>query len=209
VLGPPHEVLTVDVADPEAVQRACAGMDAVINCTVVRPHPVQAFRVNCLGAYHVMRAAVANGIQRVVHTGPQLVTNDSPAGYWWDFDVPDDAPSRPGTSLYGHSKYLGQETVRLFAEQYDLQVPVLLFSSFVDPATASAREGGVFAMSVSWDDAGHAMRRALEAPSLPRPFERFHILADLPHGKYDNAKARRLLGWQPRDNLARLWAGGG
>jgi nucleoside-diphosphate-sugar epimerase len=52
------------------------------------------------------------------------------------------------------------------------------------------------------------MRRALEAPALPRPLELFHILADLPHGKYDNAKARRLLGWQPRDNLARLWAGG-
>ena len=206
VLGPPHETLEVDVTDLDQVWRACAGMDAIINCTVVRPHPVQAFRVNCLGAYHVMRAAVAHRIRRVVHTGPQLVTNDRPGGYWWDFDVPDDAPPRPGTWLYGHTKYLGQEVVRLFAEQYDLEAPTLLFSSFVNPETAQPREGGVFAMSVSWEDAGHAMRRALEAPDLPRPFEVFHILADLPHGKYSNAKARRLLGWRPRDSLAHLWA---
>jgi nucleoside-diphosphate-sugar epimerase len=135
-----------------------------------------------------------------------LVSDRRPSGYWWDFDVPDDAPARPAHGLYGHTKYLGQETVRLFAEQYDLSVPALLYSSFVDPDTATPQSGGVFPMSVSWDDAGHAMRRALEAPLLPRPFEVFHILADLPHGKYSNAKAKQLLGWTPRDNLAHLWA---
>ena len=206
LLGPPHEAMEVDVREIDQVLRACEGMDAIINCTVVRPHPVDAFLVNFLGAYNVVRAAVAHRIRRVVHTGPQLVTNDRPAGYWWDFDVPDDTPPRPSTWLYGHTKYLGQQTVRLFAETYDLEVPLLLYSSFVDPATARRQPGGVFAMSVSWDDAGHAMRRALETPELPSPFEIFHILADLPHGKYSNTKARRLLGWRPRDTLAHLWA---
>ena len=205
VLGPPHETRVVDVTDYAQVEAACAGMDAIVNCTVVRPHPVQAFLVNTIGAYHVMRAAVTHRIRRVVHTGPQLVASDRPAGYWWDFDVPDDAPARPGTSLYGMTKYLGQEIVRLFAEQYDLQVPALFYSSFVNPQTAQPRQDGVFAMTVSWEDAGRAMRHALEAPSLPRPFEIFHILADLPHGKFTNHKARHLLGWQPRDNLVELW----
>jgi nucleoside-diphosphate-sugar epimerase len=206
VLGPPHEAAVVDVADPAQVRAACAGMDAVVNCTVVRPDPVQAFRVNTLGAIHVLQAAAAHGIRRVVHTGPQLVTDDSPAGYWWDTEVPDDSPGRPGTSLYGHSKYLGQEAARAFAEHYGLEVPALYFSIFVNPETASAREGGVFPMTVSWEDAGLAVRRAVEAPALPRRLEVLHILADLPHGKYSNAKARRLLGWQPRDSLAHLWA---
>ncbi|MGH2371784.1 MAG: NAD-dependent epimerase/dehydratase family protein, partial [Chloroflexota bacterium] len=206
VLGPPHEMVEVDVTNLDQVLRACEGMDAIINCTVIRPHPVNAFLVNFLGAYNVMRAAVAHKIRRVVHTGPQLVTNERPSGFWWDFDVPDNAPPRPGTWLYGHTKYLGQETVRLFAETYDLQVPVLLYSIFANPETAKRRDGGVFAMTISWDDAGHAMRRALETPELPSPYEHFHILADLPHGKYSNAKARRLLGWQPRDSLAGLWA---
>ena len=60
-------------------------------------------------------------------------------------------------------------------------------------------------MTVSWEDAVLAVRRAVEAPALPRRLEVLHILADLPHGKYANAKARRLLGWQPRDTLARLY----
>jgi nucleoside-diphosphate-sugar epimerase len=206
VFPAPHETLQVDITDAAQVERACAGMDAIINCTVIRPDPVQAFRVNCLGAYHVMRAAVAHGIRRIVHTGPLQVSNDGPAGYGWDFAVPDDAPARPGVWLYAHSKFLGQEILRCFAEYYALEVPALYYSSFVDPATAHLQPGGVHPMSISWDDAGLGMRRALEAPTLPRPFEIFHMLTNLPHGKYSSAKAQRLLGWQPRDSLAHLWA---
>ncbi|HEY8743591.1 MAG TPA: NAD(P)-dependent oxidoreductase, partial [Chloroflexota bacterium] len=206
VLPPPHETMAVDVTDAEQVRRACTGMDAIINCTVVRPDPVEAFRVNFLGAHNIQRAAVAHSIRRIVQTGPLQVSNDTPAGYLWDFAVPDDAPARPGAWLYAHTKYLGQEVVRLFAEAYDLEVPVLLFSQFVDPETATPRIGGVHPMSISWEDAGLAMRRALETQTLPSAYEVFHILTDLPHGKYTNAKARRLLNWQPRDNLAHLWA---
>lgn len=206
VLTAPHEEVQVDVTDAAQVLQSCVEMDAVINCTVIRPHLEQAFRVNCLGAYHVMLAAVANGIRRVVHTGPLQVSSEWPSGYGWDFDVPDDAPGRAGVWIYGHSKFLGQEIVRLFAESYDLEVPALYYSAFVDPATAQPRPGGVHPMSISWDDAGMAMRRALEAPALPSPFEIFHILANLPHGKYSSVKAQRLLGWQPRDDLAHLWA---
>lgn len=205
LLEEPHEMREVDAANPEQVLHACEGMDAIVNCSVVRPHPVEAFRVNCLGAHNIMRAAVAHGIRRVVHTGPQQVTMDRPGGYWWDFDVPDEAPPRPGSLLYSHSKYLGQEICRIFAETWDLEVPVLLFSRFVTPQTARPNVDGMFPMTVSWADAGYAIRRALEVPVLPRPYEVFHILADLPHGKYSNEKAKRLLGWQPRDSLEHLW----
>jgi nucleoside-diphosphate-sugar epimerase len=201
LLDAPHEVMQVDVGDFDQVLRACEGMDAVLNCTVVRPHPVQAFVVNLIGAYHVMRAAVACGIRRVVHTGPLQVLNDRQGGYAWDFGIPDDAPPRPGAWLYLHTKYLGQEVVRLFAEQYHLEVPALLFCNFANPQTA--RRAGPF--TVSWEDAGHALRRALDVPSLPSPCEVLHILADLPHGKYSGAKAYRLLGWYPRDDLSGLW----
>jgi nucleoside-diphosphate-sugar epimerase len=52
---------------------------------------------------------------------------------------------------------------------------------------------------------GHSRLAAALATALPSPFEVFHILADLPHGKYSNEKAKRLLGWQPRDTLELLW----
>lgn len=205
LLAPPHELREVDVTDPAQVMAACAGMDAIVNCSVVRPHPVNAFLVNTIGAYNIARAAVAHDIRRVVQTGPQQVTMDRPGGYWWDFDVPDDAPARPGSLLYSHSKYLGQEILRIFAENHSLEVPVLLFSRFVDPGVNRPNIDGMFPMTVSWRDAALAIRCALEAPALPSPCEVFHILANLPHGKYRNEKAKRLLGWQPQDTLEHLW----
>lgn len=205
LLDPPHESRVVDVVDPEHVLAAARGMDAIINCTVVRPHPVQAFRVNTLGAYNVMRAAVACGIRRVVHTGPQQVTLPYPGGYWYDFGLGSDVPSRPGDRLYILSKFLGQEICRIFAEEHDLEVPTLLFSSFVNPTTPAPGTVGAFAFSISWNDSGEAMRQALRAPGFPHPFEVMHIVGDLPHGKYSNEKAKSLLAWQPRDRLEDHW----
>jgi nucleoside-diphosphate-sugar epimerase len=204
--SPPHSWSEVDVTDFDQVMRATEGADAVINCTVLRNVHDPAFLVNFIGAYNVMRAAVANGIRRVVHTGPLQVASEWPAGYGLDFDVPPDAPGRSGGRLYGHSKILGQEIVRLFADAYDLEVPVLLFTKFVDPATAKPQTGGVHPMSISWADAGEAMRHALEIPTLPSPFELFHITTRLPQGKYPGGKAERLLEWRPRDDLHHLWA---
>ena len=32
-----------------------------------------------------------------------------------------------------------------------------------------------------------------------------NVVADLPQGKFSNEKAKRLLGWQPRDRLSVSW----
>jgi nucleoside-diphosphate-sugar epimerase len=179
-------------------------MDAILNCTVIRHDPVEAFRVNTLGAYNIARAAVAHGIRRVVQTGPQLVTLAGGTGYWADYDVPGDAPPRAGDHLYGHSKYLGQEILRVFADHYGLEVPVLLFCIFIDPEReAPGRELNPF--TVSWEDAAHALRRALEVAAFPSPYEVMNVNADLPHGRVTNERAKRLLGWAPRHRLERFW----
>ena len=199
-----HECRAVDVSKPQKVIDAAEGMDAIINCTVNRPHPIYAWDVNCRGAHNVMKAAVVHGIKKIVHTGPQLYV--APHGYMHDWDVSEDSPSRPGTGLYGMSKHCGQEIVRAFAEAYDLQVITLVFSGFRDPHHPSWTPGtDVFPYTVSWDDTGEAFRLALEAPPLPRNFEIFHIIADLPHGKYPIDKAKRLLGFQPKDNFEAQW----
>ena len=57
-------------------------------------------------------------------------------------------------------------------------------------------------------DVPSAMRQAVRAPGFPRPFEVLHINADLPHGKYPNDKAKRLLAWQPRDRFESHWRRG-
>jgi nucleoside-diphosphate-sugar epimerase len=203
--GAPHEFRAVDVADGAAVQDAVAGADAVLNCTVVREEVSGAFRVNTLGAYNVLRAALKEGVRRVVHTGPQILSLDHPAGYGADFDVPADAPFRAGANVYFHSKYLGLEITRVFATNHGLEVAALLFSTFVDPEEPAPRRERLGPAAISWADAGTALRRAVELPALPSSFELLRILGDLPQGKFSNRKARRVLDWAPRDSLRHLW----
>src|SRR5947208_14755542 len=65
VLPPPHECRVVDVTDYAQVLEAARGMDALVNCTVVRSELGPAFGVNLVGAYNVVRAAVECGIRRI------------------------------------------------------------------------------------------------------------------------------------------------
>ncbi|HEU5090872.1 MAG TPA: NAD-dependent epimerase/dehydratase family protein, partial [Roseiflexaceae bacterium] len=54
-LAAPHDEMVADITDPAQVLAVCEGVDAIVNCSVVRHHPVEAFRVNTLGAYAIMR----------------------------------------------------------------------------------------------------------------------------------------------------------
>jgi nucleoside-diphosphate-sugar epimerase len=204
-LSEPHEMRQVDITDGDSVLEAAEGMDALLNCTVVREQAAGAFRVNTLGAYNVMRAAVAHQVKRVVHTGPQVVSLDHPAGYGADFGVPDEAPIRAGANVYFHSKYLGLEICRVFAENYGVEVLALLFSTFVNPQEPGRTRGRLGPATVSWNDAGDALQRALDISTLPSTFEVIRILGDLPSARFTNEKAKRVLGWAPRDSLLHLW----
>ena len=195
-----HEFLQTDVTDPAQVLKAAEGMDAIVNLSVVRPDPVLSFRVNMLGAYNVMRAAVAHTIKRVVHTGPEVIIT----GYWLDHDVTVEAPPRPGTNYYLLTKYLGQEVVRSFAEHHSLGVIALYFHVF-QPDDAAEPHRGASPFLVSWDDTGRAFRCAVEAPTMPNRYEPFIITGDLPHGKFSAEKAKRLLGWQPQHAFPQHW----
>ena len=207
VLPPPHEARQVDVTDYDQVLEAARGMDALVNCTVVRPHLVPAFHVNLIGAYNVAKAAVELGIRRIIHTGPYHIYLDHNADYWWEHDVPEDAPLRPGGDLYALTKFLGGEVTRVFAERHGLEVVTFLYCHFM-PADGGEREdgSGCGPFVTSWEDCGEAFLYGLRAPSLPRPHEPFFICADVPHGKYPPHKAERLLGWRPRHRFERLWA---
>ncbi|WP_395090897.1 NAD-dependent epimerase/dehydratase family protein [Armatimonas sp.] len=199
----PHEEVFLDVRDFGSVLAACNGCDAIINLTVVRPDFIEAFLVNSLGAYNIGRAAAQLGIRRVVQTGPQLITLHGENDFTDDFHLACDSPTRPGRYLYGHSKFLGNEALRVFAEWHDLEVPNVMFNGFAQPDAVS--EHGSSAMMLSWQDAARAIKCALEVPSLPSPYEEFHCVADFPHDQCRTDKAERLLGWKPQDTLEGLW----
>lgn len=202
-LAPPHEEVAFDVCDFESVLQACRGCDAIINLTVRRSELREAFRVNALGAYNVGRAAAQLGVRRVLQTGPQLHTLHGENDYIGDFQLGADTPPRPGRHLYGHSKFLGNQALRVVAEWHDLEVANLMFNAVAHADDVGAQNTP--AMVISWRDVARAVRCALEVPSLPSPYEEFYCGADLPHDQCRSDKAERLLGWVAQDSLDGLW----
>ena len=157
VLGPPHENRVVDITDYAQVLAACEGMDAAINVSVVRPHPVLAFQVNMVGAYNVAKACVACGIKRLIHTGPFHTSLNHNADYWHDFQVEADIPLHPGDDLYAVSKYLGGHITRVFAEREGLEVLAFVYTHFRPREVLPEEQGqGVHPYTTSWEDTGEA-----------------------------------------------------
>ena len=202
----PHETMTVDVSDLYQVRRAAEGCDVIVNCAVLRPHRQVAWDVNTMGTYNAMRVAVDMGHERLINTGPHFTITGEPYDTY-DFGIVEEVPAHAGTNLYALSKSAGQEICQIFTEQYPIQVLCMLFLNFrstnpEDPGFGGRRHG-LNPFSVTFPDAARAIRCSLEADvgKLPSRNEVFFVTADLPHGKYSNDKAQRLLGWRPQDSL--------
>ncbi|MCL4830817.1 MAG: NAD(P)-dependent oxidoreductase [Caldilineaceae bacterium] len=201
----PGEFIQVDVVNREQVLAAAEGMDAIINLSVLRQDRKIAFDVNTLGCYHMMEAAVTHGIRRVINTGPHF-TLAGRSYEMFDYDIGPDIPPQPGTNLYALSKSLGHQISRVYAEQHDLYVQMYLFYNFRDPTDVPL--GSRHApFSISWENAAEVFSLGLEIPfeKLPSRCEAFNIFTDMPHGKFSNEKAKRILGFQPRNDISGLW----
>ena len=68
----PGEFVQVDASSLEQVVNAAAGMDAIVNLSVLRQDRKLAFDVNTLGCYNTMQAALIHKIRRVINTGPHF-----------------------------------------------------------------------------------------------------------------------------------------
>jgi nucleoside-diphosphate-sugar epimerase len=210
---PGHEFVRVDISSIEQVMKAAEGMDAIVNCSVVRQDPQLAFDVNMVGCWNMMTAAVKHGIRRVINTGPHLAfTGATYEGV--DYDISADVPPHSGTNLYGLTKSLGQEVCQVFAEHHDIYVLEYLFYNFRDPQEVTLsnfnylRQGSdPVTFVVSGTDAGEAFRLGIEidVAKLPSRCEVFLILTDMPHRKFRNDKAKRILGFAPKDDISPLW----
>lgn len=205
-LPEPHEFVEVDVTDGAQVRAAAVGSDCLVNVSVLRQDVVLAFRVNMLGAWHVMQAAIAEGIRKVVHTGPALSIAPFPAAQW-DRALDGTQFLRGGDWVYLLSKLLGQEVVRLLAEEHGIAAPVLLWVGFTSPERLA--ESGPAPhpndFCVTWADTGVAMRAAVDVASLPEPSPVINILAPSPTDRWTTDRARDLLGWEASDSLEPYW----
>ena len=190
-----------DISDYGQVLAAAEGMDAIMNFTVIRDSAEHSFHVNTRGALNVMRAAVAHGIKKVIHSGPQFVRRT----YDHDFDVAD-VPPVLGTGYYCLTKGLASEICRAYARTHEMQIISFVFNGLGPRPEGQVASADFPPFTVVWEDLQRACRLALEIESVPDGFQEFNMLSWEGHGKYNVDKARRLLGFEPTENWERYFA---
>lgn len=205
-LPAPHEQCVCDVRDPEQVLAASEGATSIVSMGVVRHDPVLAWEVNLAGLLHIIDAARARGIRRLVTCGPALSLRQHPIGYHEDRWVPDDAPPRPGDHLYSLTQFLAQEALRVLAEEWDISACIVLFTGFSVPDDPDASEFlRRSEFQVNWHDGARAVAAAVAVQELPSSAPTVEVRARGPHGWRPQCGAERLLGWRAEADMSPMW----
>jgi UDP-glucose 4-epimerase len=119
-----HDVAGFDLADGDdlldlaALRRAADGCAAVVHLGAIANDdagsPEQIMAVNVLGTWHVLLAAEAAGVERVVHFSSAQVFGTAAGERLPDYFPFDDDHPRRATRAYGLSKCLGEDLCRGF-----------------------------------------------------------------------------------------------
>ncbi|MDB5307592.1 MAG: 3 beta-hydroxysteroid dehydrogenase/Delta 5--_4-isomerase [Gemmataceae bacterium] len=211
---PPDRSVVAGLLDVDALRRAAAGAACVIHLAAT-PDDAQFPRGNppddgdnfvselvpnnVVGPYHVMEAARALGVPRVVlaSTG-QVIDGHLRTGH---FPVTPDSPPRP-RYLYACTKVFLEALGQVYARQHGITVmAVRLGWCPRDAGQVAEIAGGELFQDVflSPGDAGRFFAAAVEAAGLP-PFAVTYATSRYVHQlRYDLGETQQILGWAPQD----------
>jgi uronate dehydrogenase len=185
-----EEIVTADLADIAALERAASGVDCIVHLAgVPREGAWEAILPNnIVGTYNLLEAARRAGVKRVIFASSNHVI-----GYYRaNQAVGVTEPERPD-SRYGVSKAYGEALGRMYADKYGVEVACLRIGSF----RARPEDARQLATWISHRDMVELTRCCIDARS-------FHFL--ILYGVSDNARNRWLnphaadIGYRPRDN---------
>jgi nucleoside-diphosphate-sugar epimerase len=195
IAGTAHEVVVGDLGDLVAMERACAGVDAVAH--MAADPRVQApwddiLQANIVGTYNVYEAARRVGTQTVVFASSNHAT-----GFYERervYTTPE-MPARPD-SYYGVSKCFGEDLGRYYVDAHGLRVLCLRIGSF-QPRPRGERQ---LATWISYRDMAQLVWRAIESDVR---FGIYYGISGNTRAYWEIANARRELGYAPDDDAER------
>lgn len=196
-----HQFRREELSHNAATVELVRGMDAVVHLAEAPPGTGAAEQIDyCTRCtYHLLRAAAQEGVRRLVYLSSLAMLT----AYDPDFDVTEDWRPLASGEATGLPAYLGEFTCREFARQGPLHVVVLRLGRVVG---AEEVAGTPFdPLWVERRDVAEAVRLVLAVPDRdprlgPDRWSVFHIGHDSPRARFSVAKAKRLLGYQPRHN---------
>lgn len=135
-----------DIRHFEPLVAAMAGCDAVVHCAAALPlySKEEIYSTDVTGTENVLKAALQNNIQRVIHISSTAV-----------YGIPDHHPlyetdKLDGVGHYGKAKILAEKVCEQYRKR-GLVIPILRPKSFVGPERL-----GVFALFYDWAKDGHS-----------------------------------------------------
>jgi nucleoside-diphosphate-sugar epimerase len=209
--GEPVEVLTGDLTDAEVMDRACAGVDAVVHLAAIATEDSwpDLVRVNIDGTRTVLESARDAGVRRVVlassiHAAgfyrrpgvprPDAVPGGVPAPAGPD-GVPADLPPRPD-SYYGVTKAAVEALGSLYADRFGMAVfAVRIGACFPEPPDDHA------ALWLSPADCARLIDACLTTEATG-----FRVLWGISRnaGRWLSLAEAEEIGYEPRDDSAHV-----
>ncbi len=187
-LADDEEFVAADLADPEAVGRAVAGVEGIVHFggfSVEGPWET-ILSANIAGCYNLFEAARRHGVRRVVFAS----SNHAVGFYPRQRRIGVDAPVRPD-SRYGVSKAFGEALGAMYAYKHGIGVTCLRIGNLAD-RPADLRRLSIW---LAPDDLVQLIRIGLEHPDIR--YEIFFGCSDNARSFWDNEAAFRF-GYRPR-----------
>ena len=201
-----EEVFALDVADLDACQAACRGMDVVLHLAA-DPSPAADFYGSLLdnnikGMYNIFRAAKDQGCRRVVWASSVQAVE----GYPMDLQVRPDMPPSP-KNMYGAAKLFGEATAHYFAQTEGLSSIAVRVGAY--EGNRESWEGAnarMLCTFVSRRDLCHLFVRSIETTDVH--FALLQACSDNRFKRMDITSTREAVGYDPQDDAFALFGSG-
>ncbi len=201
-----------DIRNPDDVAQAMEGAEVVIIFAVApsarlpgqsQVSVAQAqFDVNVKGIYNVVEIAAQHGVKRLIYTSSMTVSRTADPVVDGDRLITEEDTVTP-SGVYPLTKYLGEEICRCHAHRFPLGVICFRLGNFIPKPGQPVEEMKYYPGWIQREDVGEAFRLAVVARDIK--FQVFHLLADVPGLKWDNSKAKRLLGFTAKRRFEEFW----
>ena len=190
--GEGHDVFVADAADLAAMEKACAGVNAVAHMAAdprVNAPWESILNANIVATYNVYEAARRAGCKKVIFASSNHAT-----GYYEKEGVytTPEMPVRPD-SYYGVSKVFGEAMGRYYADEHGLSVVCLRIGSF-QPKPRGVRNLSTW---MSHRDMAQLVWRGIEADVK---YVLAYGISGNTRAHWDLTSAKEQLGYEPEDN---------
>ena len=190
--APGEEVVTADIRDIAAMEKAMAGIDCVVHlggASVESPWD-KVLPLNIEGCYNTFEAARRQGVKRVIFAS----SNHAIGFHRRERFIDDRVVPRPDTR-YGVSKVFGEAVGRLYADKHGLSVACLRIGTFRNPdRPADSRQ---LLTWISHRDMVQLVRRCIDHPHYH--FITVYGVSNNLRSRWDNSNAK-FLGYRPQDD---------